>query len=110
FRGDDGTLYFVGRQDRQVQLHGFRVELGEPEAVIREHPEVWQAVVGLAGERGGEPVLTAVYVAEPGADLEPDQLTAYLRDRLPRHMVPASIKRRDRLPATANGKFDHSAL
>src|SRR5262249_7885986 len=49
----DGTLEFLGRSDQQIKIRGFRVELGEIEAVLEQHPGVQEAVV-LAKDYGPE--------------------------------------------------------
>ncbi|WP_405510244.1 amino acid adenylation domain-containing protein [Streptomyces cyaneofuscatus] len=98
----DGELEFAGRADDQVQLKGFRVELGEVEGTIR----------GLAGV-----VDVAVTVADSGDHLvahivgeAPADLTALLSARLPVHMVPGRVLPLDALPLTVNGKLDRKAL
>ncbi|HEX4954550.1 MAG TPA: amino acid adenylation domain-containing protein [Thermoanaerobaculia bacterium] len=112
-RRPDGDFDFLGRFDFQVKLRGFRVELGEIEAVLERCPGVGEAAVGVRDAGGGE-VLVAWWVAagaEPGQD-EPstDDLRAWLRDRLPAYMVPSAFLRLERLPLTANGKVDRRAL
>ncbi|MCB1053890.1 MAG: amino acid adenylation domain-containing protein, partial [Acidobacteria bacterium] len=111
----DGRLDFLGRSDHQVKLRGFRIELGEIETALAGHPEVEEAVAGLAGGgSAGEPdteagpVLTA-WVAAPGSP-EPAALRRFLAERLPEHMVPGAWVILDRLPRTPNGKIDRRAL
>ena len=106
----DGNIKFLGREDSQVKIQGYRVELGEIEAALREHPGVRAAVATAAGERQGAKRLSAYVVcdAEPGpADTE---LKDFLRGKLPQYMVPSSIVKLAAFPLTANGKVDRSAL
>jgi aryl carrier-like protein len=99
----DGTLEFLGRLDTQIKIRGFRVELGEVEAVLDRHPDVEQAVVVASGER-----LLAHYVAR--RELEPAELRALLAAALPAFMVPAALVAHPSLPLTPNGKVDRLAL
>ena len=104
----DGTLLFLGRVDHQVKVRGYRVELGEIEAALEQHPAVRDAVVlalddGAAGKR-----LAAFAVSEAG--VTPAELTAFLASRLPGYMVPGAITVLDALPITPNGKVDRRAL
>ena len=107
----DGRLGFVGRAGGYVKLRGFRVEPGEVEVVLAEHPAVGAAAVAARGE-GGEDlrlvawVVPAAGVPAPGAEA----LGRFLGERLPAYMVPAAYVAVDALPLTANGKVDRAAL
>ena len=109
----DGELLFLGRRDHQVKLRGFRVELGEIEAALGEHPAVAQAVVDAPAmpESPGDRRLLA-WVTATGDAPRPDvaDLQADLRLRLPEHMVPAHVVVMDELPRLPNGKIDRAAL
>ncbi|HEV2736352.1 MAG TPA: non-ribosomal peptide synthetase, partial [Longimicrobiaceae bacterium] len=105
----DGRLEFVGRDDFQVKVRGFRVELREIESRLAAHPGVREAVVVAREDAPGEKRLVAYYVGE-GAVVEAEALRAHLSEHLPEHMVPAAYVRLDRLPLTPNGKTDRAAL
>ncbi|MFC8449568.1 amino acid adenylation domain-containing protein [Kitasatospora sp. NPDC057223] len=103
----DGTIEFLGREDRQLKIQGFRVEPGEVEAAIRSHPQVAECAVGAADGPGGQRQLAALVVPADGADLT--GLGRYLGERLPSYLVPGRIHLLERLPLTANGKVDTAA-
>ncbi|KPI15353.1 amino acid adenylation domain protein [Actinobacteria bacterium OK074] len=105
----DGTIEFLGREDRQLKIHGFRVEPGEVEAVLRGHPAVSDCVVCAEGVPGGARRLVAIAV--PGQPDPPDAaaLLDHLRARLPHYMVPGRLHLVPTLPLTANGKVDVAA-
>ena len=103
----DGQLDFLGRADDQVKVRGHRVELGEAEAALREHPAVRDAVV-VVRERGD---LAAFVVLHRGAAVPTaDELRAGARRRLPSYMVPSAYAALDRLPLNPSGKVDRRAL
>ncbi|WP_436961369.1 amino acid adenylation domain-containing protein [Streptomyces sp. SudanB182_2057] len=103
----DGTAEFLARADRQVKLNGLRIEPGEIEAVIAEHPSVSQARVLLREDVPGDRRLVG-YLATGAADL--DAVRAHLARRLPASLVPTQLVAVERLPLTANGKVDENAL
>jgi len=105
----DGQLAHVGRADRQVKLHGNRIELAEIEAVLSEAPDVREvAVVARAGP-GGHARLAA-YVVASGAGARAERLREHAAARLPAFMVPATMDLLERLPLLPNGKLDRQAL
>jgi amino acid adenylation domain-containing protein len=106
----DGELIFHGRADTQVKLRGFRVELGEIEAILAAHPDIAAAAVVAPGA-GHEQRLVA-YVAGQGSGVVPGygELRAWLADRLPGYMLPDAIVSVDRLPLSPNGKTDRARL
>ncbi|MFJ8775074.1 amino acid adenylation domain-containing protein [Streptomyces microflavus] len=98
----DGELQFAGRADDQVQLKGFRVELGEVEGAIREVDGVVDVAVTVADS--GDHLVAHIVGAAPA------DLTARLSAKLPVHMVPGRVLPVDALPLTVNGKLDRKAL
>src|SRR5207302_1183605 len=102
----DGELDVLGRLDGQVKVRGYRIELGEIESVLSGYPGLAQAVVAVRPDAAGEPALVA-YLVGPVAAAE---VRAWLADRLPAYLVPASYLCLDALPTTPNGKVDRAAL
>jgi len=105
-----GELEFLGRIDNQVKVRGYRIELDEIGAVLRQHPEVSQAVVVLKEDKPGEGRIIGYVVTKNGADnLFASKLRDYLKTKLPEYMVPA-IAQVGEIPLTINGKIDYNAL
>ncbi|MFI9722934.1 amino acid adenylation domain-containing protein [Streptomyces sp. NPDC052396] len=106
----DGQLEFLGRADHQVKIRGFRVELGEIEAVLDTHADLQRAIVVARGDNPSDQVLVAYVLPAPGKRPEPADIQAYIRDRLPRYMVPTGVIVLDAVPLTAAGKVDRASL
>lgn len=106
----DGAYEFRGRRDHMVKVRGHRVELGEIEAVLAEHPAVREAVaVALPDPAAGNRLVAAV-VPRAGARASPAELVAHLAGRLPRYMLPERLEILGELPRTSNGKADRGRL
>ncbi|MBN1174673.1 MAG: amino acid adenylation domain-containing protein, partial [Micromonosporaceae bacterium] len=103
----DGTIEFLGRIDEQIKIRGFRVELGEIESALSQHPDVLAAAVRLHEDRSAKRLIAYVVAGEPVA---PEDLRRFLGDRLPEYMVPGVFVPLDQLPINANGKLDRRAL
>ncbi|WP_199239269.1 non-ribosomal peptide synthetase [Streptomyces sp. ICBB 8177] len=105
----DGTVEFLGRVDRQIKLRGFRVELGEIEAVMRQHPRVTGSLVVEAGESTGAHLVGYLVDAE-GDRGSAEWLREFLAERLPDFMLPAHLVALEAFPLTGTGKVDASML
>ncbi|MCM6776659.1 amino acid adenylation domain-containing protein [Nocardia sp. CDC159] len=105
----DGCLEILGRTDFQLKVGGHRIEAGEVEAALLEHPLIRAAVV-LAPDSLAAFVVPDEPVADADVDALVAELTATLRDRLPNYMVPHRIEVLTRLPIDHRGKVDRAAL
>ncbi|MFE6905250.1 amino acid adenylation domain-containing protein [Streptomyces erythrochromogenes] len=107
----DAPLEFVGRTDHQVKVRGYRVEPGEIEQVLAGHPDVAAAVVvAYEGRLAAYVTASGGGTGTTGGAPDPAGLRAHLAERLPEHMVPASVTPLDAFPLTAGGKVDREAL
>ncbi|MEW5927432.1 MAG: non-ribosomal peptide synthase/polyketide synthase, partial [Gemmatimonadota bacterium] len=107
---DDGEMEFLGRIDHQVKLRGFRVEAGEVEAVLAEHPGVREALAVAREDGPAGPRLVAYLVPEAAGEPPADALREWAAARLPEYMVPSAFVALDAFPLTPHGKVDRRAL
>jgi len=104
----DGVLDFLGRRDRQVKLRGFRIELSEIEAVMRQHPLVHDSCAVIRSAAGEQQIVGyAMMDVSPAAGLE---VRRYLQQQLPGYMVPSVVVPLREFPLTSSGKVDREAL
>lgn len=107
---EQGQVEYLGRIDQQVKVRGFRIEIGEVEAHLRELDGVQEAVA-LARERDGVKRLLGYVTHQADARaLDAQALRRQLAARVPDHMVPAVITVLPHWPLTPNGKVDRQAL
>ena len=108
--GADGAVEFLGRKDNQVKVRGFRVELGEIEIALQQHPWV-RHVVAIVVESGpADKAIHAFWTAEAGAVGEGGDLMLFAGQHLPAYMVPSTFTLLESLPLTENGKVDRKKL
>jgi amino acid adenylation domain-containing protein len=106
----DGNIEFIGREDFQIKIRGFRVEPIEIETQLEKHPGVKQAIVLCHESLNGEKFLVAYLSTELDQNIDIDVLGGFLRQRIPAYMLPSKFVVLDALPLTPNGKVDHLAL
>ena len=106
----DGALEYLGRIDHQVKLRGHRIELGEVESTLAQHPGISAAAAIIREDVPGDKRLVAYVVAAGQGDLGPAALREYVRRSLPEIMVPSAVVVLEQLPLNANGKLDRKAL
>jgi len=100
---DRGELEFAGRKDYQIKHMGHRIELGEIEVIVNMHPDVRSACCIFDNEKKK---IVLYYTG----DLSVADLTAYVKGKLPRYMVPNVTRQLENLPLTPNGKIDRNLL
>ncbi|MEV6214712.1 non-ribosomal peptide synthase/polyketide synthase [Nocardia sp. NPDC051833] len=108
----DGDLEYLGRADQQVNLRGFRVELGEIEAALLHSSVAPREVAVLVRtDLVDEPRIVAYLVAGPDTGrIDAAAIRQELARTLPEHMLPAAVVPVERIPLTVNGKLDRAAL
>ena len=107
---DKGQMQCLGRTDDQIKIRGFRVELGEIEAVLAQQSGVGTAAVLLRTDEGMDQ-LVAYLVASTGATVPgSSSLRQALAALLPPYMVPAQFELLAAMPRIPSGKIDRKAL
>ena len=106
----DGSIDYLGRNDFQIKIRGFRVELGEVETRLNACAGVREAVVAAREDGAGGKRLVAYLLAEPGAAPAAAQLRAELARDLAEYMIPSAFVTLDAWPMSPNGKLDRKAL
>lgn len=102
---EDGSLQYVGRVDHQVKVGGIRIELGEVESALADHPHVRQVVGVTTGSR-----LIAYFTDAGLRSPSREELRLHMSERLPAYMVPQTFVHLSELPLNRNGKIDRAAL
>lgn len=100
----DGTLEFLGRRDRQVQLRGIRLELGEVEHALLSHPDIAEAMV-LKKDQPSEH-LVALLVPRDSKTLDEESLGAWMVQQLPDSIRPSRLRIVESIRRNSEGKVD----
>ena len=107
---EDGLLEFVGRNDEQLKIRGVRVEPGEVEAALLQHPAIQHAAIKCFTDPMQTHRLVAYYVAREHQTLKREELRTFLSKKLMPASVPSAFVELDRMPFTATGKLDRLSL
>jgi acyl carrier protein len=114
----DGNIEFLGRMDHQVKVRGYRIEVGEIESALGQHPAVRDAVVLAREDTLGDPSASLMTGKRLVAYVVPRRepapivsgLNSFLKEKLPQYMIPSAFVFVDIMPLTPNGKIDRKAL
>ncbi|MFY9726478.1 MAG: non-ribosomal peptide synthetase [Bryobacteraceae bacterium] len=106
----DGNVEYLGRSDFQIKIRGFRVELGEIEAILEQQPGVRQAAVVAREDKAEDKRLVAYLTPTGDQRVAPETLRFALASKLPEYMIPSSFVFLEALPLTENLKLDRNSL
>ncbi|MBI3434538.1 MAG: amino acid adenylation domain-containing protein, partial [Proteobacteria bacterium] len=106
----DGALVYLGRRDQQIKMRGFRVELGEIEAVLSANAGIREAAAVLQGNDPAHARIAAFVALQSGRQADTHALVGELRAALPPYMVPGQLVVVEELPRLPNGKIDRARL
>ena len=98
-----GELVFLSRKDFQIKHMGHRIELGEIEVIVNMHPDVKTACCIFDNEKKK---IVLYYVGT----VDVKDMAGYIKEKLPRYMVPNVIKQLEQMPLTPNGKINRNLL
>ncbi|MEC1581805.1 amino acid adenylation domain-containing protein [Bacillus subtilis] len=109
-RLSNGELEYLGRIDDQVKVRGHRIELGEIQAALLQHPIIKEAAVITRADEQGQTAVYAYMVTKDQQAANTSNIRASLKTMLPDFMLPARLIQIDSIPLTVNGKLDQKAL
>jgi amino acid adenylation domain-containing protein len=107
---EQGNYRYLGRKDRQIKTHGYRVELDEIEVALLAHDCVVEAAVYPVPDGQGSNLIAASVIPPQGATLTESDLVEYLSKRLPPYAIPVEIELAGDFPRTSTGKINRREL
>jgi len=105
-----GELDFIGRMDNQVKFNGIRIELGDIETKLLEHPDVNEAAVIVSEVANGNKTLVGYVVPSNGERDMKKGISEFLHKKLPPYMIPSHIVELEKMPLTTSGKINRRLL
>lgn len=105
----DGTLDYSHRNDQQIKLRGYRIELNEIEMILSQYPAIQQCVVMVSNHESHR-YLVSYYVPMQNETISSKLLKEYLAQHLPYYMIPVDFIKIENMPTTINGKVDRKVL
>ena len=107
---EQGDFLLIGRKDHMIKTRGYRVELGEIEAVMVAHPAVNEAVALAIPDEAIGNAIRAIVVINHSNSVNATELKRHCAEKLPPYMIPEEIEFRDSLARTGTGKIDRQRL
>lgn len=101
----NSVIEYLGRNDRQVKIKGYRIELNEIESKLYKYPSIKNSAVAVKEDIRGK-VICAYYCGEPSLT----DLKEFLQKELPEYMAPSYFIQMDEIPLSTNGKIDYLRL
>jgi len=108
--GKDGEIEYKGREDHQIKLRGYRIELEEIQSALSQLEWIREAVVIVREDEPGDRRLVGYVVPQGENHKGAEELRKYLKEKLPGYMTPSAIVEMEKMPLTPNGKLDRQAL
>lgn len=108
YQDQQGNFHFVGRDDEQIKVHGYRTELSEIKQKCLEHPYINDVEIIVRNNDLGAKELVAYIVAE--RKISSQEIRQSLQQSLPEYMIPAYFIQLDNMPMNRNGKLDTKAF
>lgn len=105
-----GSIEFVGRKDSQIKVRGFRIEIGEIEAVLANESRIQEVVILAKKMVDGSNSLFAYYTVSGDMHIREEEIREYLVDNLPEYMVPDHFFQLDEMPLSPTGKINRKQL
>lgn len=105
-----GHYHFIGRKDHLIKIRGYRVELGEIESVLYNHPKVGEVAAIAIQHQIMETQIKVFVVPKESSLLTESEIKSHCIKYLPRYMIPEQIEFRTSLPRTATDKIDRQCL
>lgn len=104
----DGNIQYIGRNDQQIKIRGFRVELEEIESILNNLVNDFNQVLVATYESETETQLVAYYTASKEVNVL--DIKKVLSSKIPNYMIPSFFMKLETIPLTPNGKIDKKAL
>ncbi|MFT4060338.1 MAG: amino acid adenylation domain-containing protein [Legionella sp.] len=104
----NATIDYLGRQDNQIKIRGFRVELEAIQAHLLHHHAISQCAVLAKESANRTKILVAFIVCTE--EVNDEEIRFFLKNELPLYMLPSFFVRLDKLPLTPNGKVNYKKL
>ena len=106
----DGNIEFLGRNDHQINLRGYRIEAGEIEDVLIKHPNISQVAIKTIKDENNMQSLVSFYTTHNLFDIYIGELTEFVEKSLPQYMIPSYFEYLEEMPITASNKLDYAKL